>query len=170
MEYKPKVIVFDLDYTLWPFYADAYMTLPLHKKDGIVHDKNNCKFELYPQSFDILRKLHSEGYKIGIASRTSEITGAKKLLELYDLKRYIHQKEIYPGSKKAHFAKLHKHLKVPLHDMLFFDDEWRNIKELREEGVTCVMIKDGINWDYVKRGLEDHNKKISEMQLNGLVS
>jgi len=30
----PKMIVFDLDYTLWPFWVDTHVTPPLKAKDG----------------------------------------------------------------------------------------------------------------------------------------
>lgn len=30
----PKMIVFDLDYTLWPFWIDTHVTPPLKVKDG----------------------------------------------------------------------------------------------------------------------------------------
>jgi len=30
----PKMLVFDLDYTLWPFWVDTHVTPPLKAKDG----------------------------------------------------------------------------------------------------------------------------------------
>jgi len=38
-------------------------------RDGFVYDANNAKFELYPESKDILQHLHSEKYLIAVASR-----------------------------------------------------------------------------------------------------
>lgn len=53
---------------------------------------------------DILKKLVEEGYELGVASRTSEIKGAKQLLNLLDWEKYFKYKEIYPGSKTTHFS------------------------------------------------------------------
>lgn len=54
---------------------------------------------------DVLKKLSEEGYELGVASRTSEIKGAKQLLDLFGWKRYFKYVEIFPGSKVTHFSK-----------------------------------------------------------------
>lgn len=42
----PKMIVFDLDYTLWPFWVDTHVSPPLKSKDGGAKsvDKYVCDF------------------------------------------------------------------------------------------------------------------------------
>ena len=57
----------------------------------------------YKDSPAILKRLHDQGIKIGIASRTSAIAPAKQLIDLFGWKKYINYTQIYPGSKIPHF-------------------------------------------------------------------
>ncbi|EDM14261.1 similar to magnesium-dependent phosphatase-1 (predicted), isoform CRA_c [Rattus norvegicus] len=102
----PKLAVFDLDYTLWPFWVDTHVDPPFHKSsDGTVRDRRGQDIRLYPEVPEILGRLQSLGVPVAAASRTSEIEGANQLLELFDLGKYFIQREIYPGSKVTHFER-----------------------------------------------------------------
>lgn len=52
----PLVMVFDLDYTLWPFWVDTHVTGPLKPtKDGlVVKDRYNDSYGFYPDVAGIL--------------------------------------------------------------------------------------------------------------------
>jgi len=52
----PQVMVFDLDYTLWPFWVDTHVTGPLKPtKDGlVVKDRYNDSYGFYPDVAAIL--------------------------------------------------------------------------------------------------------------------
>ncbi|XP_053639172.1 magnesium-dependent phosphatase 1 isoform X2 [Cherax quadricarinatus] len=103
---KPKLIAFDLDYTLWPFWVDTHVDPPFRKlKDGQVVDARSKRVHYYKEVPNVLEKLHNEGYILAAASRTGEVDGANQLLKLFDWDKYFTYKEIYPGSKVTHFQR-----------------------------------------------------------------
>ncbi|XP_033221553.1 magnesium-dependent phosphatase 1-like isoform X2 [Belonocnema kinseyi] len=157
---KPKIIVFDLDYTLWPFWVDTHVTPPFRKgKGNEVVDAHAHPIRYYKDSPEILKNLVDEGYEIGVASRTSEIKGANQLLNLFGWEKYIKYKEIYPGSKTTHFAKIKRDSGVDYKDMLFFDDESRNIADLTKLGVLSILVKNGVSHAVIKEGLAQFSRK-----------
>jgi magnesium-dependent phosphatase 1 len=59
----PRLIVLDLDYTLWPFYSDIHISTPIRPAAGpnpaSVTDRNGESFSLYPDAPHILHLLSS---------------------------------------------------------------------------------------------------------------
>ncbi|GFG33367.1 hypothetical protein Cfor_04068 [Coptotermes formosanus] len=152
---KPKLIVFDLDYTLWPFWVDTHVTPPFRKdKYGSIVDATGDKVRYYPEVPEVLDSLQKDGYELAVASRTGEISGANQLLELFDWNRYFKYKEIYPGCKVTHFNQFKKQSGVAFKDMLFFDDEHRNIRDLEAHGVTSVLVQRGVTMKVIEQGLK----------------
>uniref|UniRef100_A0A1Y1KMZ2 Magnesium-dependent phosphatase 1 n=1 Tax=Photinus pyralis TaxID=7054 RepID=A0A1Y1KMZ2_PHOPY len=161
-ETRPKFIVFDLDYTLWPFWVDTHVTPPFRKSSsGKIVDARGATISCYKEVPKVLKKLNEDGYTLGVASRTSEIQGANQLIKLFGWSKYFKYKEIYPGSKTAHFARFKKQLEVPYSDMLFFDDESRNIRDLKEVGVTSILVKDGVDAKVVEMGIREYRNEHS---------
>ena len=56
------LVVFDLDYTLWPFWVDTHISPPFHLKkvketgEKILEDGYGFEIKLYPEVFQILEK------------------------------------------------------------------------------------------------------------------
>ncbi|XP_028817112.1 magnesium-dependent phosphatase 1 [Denticeps clupeoides] len=151
---KPKLIVFDLDYTLWPFWVDTHVCPPFRKHEsGEIVDSTGEKVQLYKDTVDVVTSLHGQGFTLGVASRTGEVAGANQLLTLYNLNQFFSHKEIYPGSKVTHFHRLQAASGVKFTEMMFFDDESRNILDVGRLGVHCVLVKSGVTHRLVSEEL-----------------
>ncbi|GLG99224.1 Magnesium-dependent phosphatase 1 [Gryllus bimaculatus] len=151
----PKIIVFDLDRTLWPFQVDKDTTNPFRRTEkNTVEDASGKLVSTFPQVFDILHDLISRGFVLGVASRIEDIMGAYQLLELFNLNSFFTYKEIYPTSKIMHFKELHRKTGFPYETMVFFDDDERNIKAVQRLGVQTFQVsKDGIDKKFVLQSL-----------------
>ncbi|EZA49269.1 hypothetical protein DMN91_004727 [Ooceraea biroi] len=160
MENKPKIIIFDLDYTLWPFWVDTHVDPPFRKgaRNEVV-DAHGYVVRYYTDVPSVLKQLSEEGYELGVASRTSEIKGANQLLELFGWKKYFKYIEIFPAKKVAHFANIQKESQVDYKDMLFFDDEARNIFDISKLGVHAVLVRDGITCSLIENMLKVFSKQ-----------
>lgn len=157
---KPKLIVFDLDYTLWPFWVDTHAEPPFKlDESGNVIDATGDTIKCYSDVPEILESLHKEGYVLGIASRTGEIDGAYQLLAIFDWNKYFNYKQIYPGSKTTHFTMIKNESGFSYDQMLFFDDEHRNIRDLEEVGVVSIYVRDGITKQVIKEGLATYAER-----------
>ncbi|KAG8795776.1 hypothetical protein FRC12_009783 [Ceratobasidium sp. 428] len=173
-ERLPKLVAFDLDYTLWDFWVDTHVSPPFKRNGNNINqvtDRYKTPISFYKDVPAILQHLVDKECHVAACSRTSATDEARQLLTLLLLpapppasagsKRaidFFDTLEIYPGSKIRHFKALHKKTGIPYHEMLFFDDEWRN-KEVESLGVTMQHIRDGMNWKYFEQGLEAWRKR-----------
>lgn len=66
-------------------------------------DSDGQTVKHYLEVPQVLEFLKNEGIPIAAASRTSEISGANQLLDLFGWDKYFNYKEIYPGCKLHHF-------------------------------------------------------------------
>ena len=169
----PKLVVFDLDYTLWPFWIDTHAAPPPYKALGLgTHAIDRAGFEmrLYKDVQDIFSWLQSRNVSIGIASRTEEPDWARNLMSLLTidhsrkrvLRDYVEHEQIFPGCKIAHFREIAKSSGHSFEDMIFFDDEHRNIRDVSGLGVTCVLVEDGMSMGVLQEGLEQWRQNNSK--------
>jgi magnesium-dependent phosphatase 1 len=68
----PKLVVFDLDYTLWPFWVDTHVTPPIKATEGglKVKDRYGEGYGFYSDIAGLFEALKQKGIAIGAASRT----------------------------------------------------------------------------------------------------
>ncbi|XP_013012813.1 magnesium-dependent phosphatase 1 isoform X2 [Cavia porcellus] len=66
----PKFAVFDLDYTLWPFWVDTHVDPPFHRSsDGAIRDSRGQSVRLYLEVPAVLDRLQGLGVPVAAASR-----------------------------------------------------------------------------------------------------
>ena len=163
MEY-PRLIVFDLDFTLWNC-GDRWIDCtawPFKSVDEKVFDSQGSEFNLYADVRDILQELSTQPEcKLALASRTSQPSWAKWLLDEWELTAIFPYQEIYPGSKVQHFEHLREITAIPYEEMLFFDDEDRNIVEVGDLGVTAIVVPNGLSRERLETGLQTWNQNLN---------
>jgi magnesium-dependent phosphatase 1 len=143
-----KLFVFDLDFTLWNAgntWCD-HLKPPFSIHHGKVVDADGSVVRLYSDVRQILEYLDEKQVTLAVASRTFEPSWARRLMELLGIRKYFQHEEIYPSSKVQHFQALQKATGYMFVDMIFFDDEHRNIKDVEQLGVQAIYVRNGLNW------------------------
>lgn len=131
----PALIVFDLDYTLWPFWIDTHCYPPIrpNKDNTGMIDRTGSTFTFYEEVPSILYEAKRRNILLGLASRTCRPDLAQQMLsavnvpvpEHYRRKEnpaggsegptiekpvraidFFQFKEIYPGEKTKHFKSI----------------------------------------------------------------
>ncbi|KAL5383202.1 hypothetical protein PMIN02_009703 [Paraphaeosphaeria minitans] len=167
----PKIVVFDLDYTLWPFWVDTHVTAPLKAQEGglKVKDRYGEGYSFYADVGGILDALKQKGILIGAASRTHAPDLGREMLKLLKIPSattssssraidYFDHLQIYPGNKATHFERIHRDSGIAFEDMLFFDDESRN-KNVEVLGVVMQLIRDGVTINEIDAGVRSWRKR-----------
>jgi len=158
----PKLIVFDLDNTLWTpeLYQIRQSNVPKAGKD----------IRLFDDATRILQFLRSNGDGLrltsAIASRTSKGHWAQQLLDDFSIpheeddvdempiRSLFEHVVIETGSKKKHLARLREMAGVTYGEMLFVDDDVHmNLNECSQLGVCCLHTPNGITCEHFVKGL-----------------
>jgi magnesium-dependent phosphatase 1 len=178
----PKLMAFDLDYTLWPFWVDTHVTGPLKATEGglKVKDRYGEGYGFYADVGGVLESVRTSCHirrsrttntcqckakdiLIAAASRTSAPDLGREMLKLLKIPNasgssgraidYFDHLQIYPGSKTTHFTRIHRDSGIAYDEMLFFDDESRN-KNVETLGVTMWLVKDGVTRSEIDDGVK----------------
>ena len=157
---KEALIVFDLDYTLWDCggtWCDC-MTPPFRQSESGPIDSYERIVTLYDGVIDALDWCDDNGVTMALASRTGEPDWARQLISMLGISDRFKYKEIFPSTKVVHFKNLQRDSGVEFKDMLFFDDEMRNIREVGEMGVTSIFVENGLSYSLFEEGLAKWQK------------
>lgn len=142
----PKLVVFDLDFTLWDsggVWCDCLQP-PFKVAGGRVVDATGAHIKIYSDTLEIVQSLPAKGCQLALASRTGRPEWARELLDLLQLTETFPFQAIYPSNKQEHFRQLHEESGIPYEEMLFFDDELRNIQSVGKLGVLCFHVTQGV--------------------------
>ncbi|KAI0177605.1 magnesium-dependent phosphatase [Pestalotiopsis sp. NC0098] len=80
----PRLVVFDLDYTLWPFWVDTHVYAPLkaNADRSACTDKVGETFAFYRDVPAVLHGLGAAGVRLAVASRTHAPDLGREMLKL----------------------------------------------------------------------------------------
>ncbi|KAI0708717.1 magnesium-dependent phosphatase-1 [Cerioporus squamosus] len=160
----PKLVAFDLDYTLWDLWIDTHNPPNRLRMPHCNSHSHTTRIKFYRDVPEILHRLREGG-------RTHAPDLARQALGLLLVPppaghkneaptpavKFFDQLEIYPGSKIKHFKELHKKTGIPYSEMLFFDDEHRN-KEVESLGVTFCLSR-GVSDREFEHGLAEWRRR-----------
>ncbi len=145
---SPQLVVFDLDFTLWDcggLWVDCAAHPFRKNSQGQVIDSAGRVLKLYEDVKSILDWVDDRNLPMGLASRTEQPAWACNLLDLFAIRERFQFAEIYPGSKTTHFERLREDSGFDFTEMIFFDDESRNIAEVGALGVRSVQVCRGMS-------------------------
>ncbi|MFB6317680.1 magnesium-dependent phosphatase-1 [Saccharicrinis sp. FJH54] len=149
---KKSVFVFDLDFTIWDAggtWCDC-TTPPYRNVNAHILDYHGAEIRLYKDVRTILDRLKTSGKIIAAASRTNAPEIARELLERFRIRPYFDIEEIYPSSKDKHLSEIMHQSKMNSEDLVFFDDELRNIRDVSKLGIKSIHIPNGITAAHIE--------------------
>ena len=152
MHKVPKLIAFDLDGTVWsPDMYELWSSggAPFKKiSSKKLVDRGGTTVKLIGVIGEILHELHTDDRwdttKVAWVSCTDEPSWADECLNKFDttggtpLIETAHSSQIFKSNKQVHFKKLQVEFGFDFSEMLFFDNEYRNIETVSKLGVKCM--------------------------------
>lgn len=158
---RPALIVFDLDHTLWPFTLEHDTCPPFRIEKDVIFDSRSRVIRTYPDVPAILKYLNEQKYRMAAASRTCMRPAAEELIYLLGWTDYLEQRELYRTPKTVHFKRLHEETKIAFKDMMFFDNDPKNIDAVSSLGVTCILVdeREGLTWEDLDTGFKAFAEK-----------
>ncbi|XP_064393113.1 magnesium-dependent phosphatase 1-like [Halichondria panicea] len=165
MKVLPKMVVLNLDYTVWELHVDMTIQPFRSDKKGGAVDWHGHKLALFPDVRTIMTALQEKGIKLAAASSTTDPQTSRQLMAVLKIDKFFSHFQIFPTKKFKHFKNIQSASGVEYKDMLFFDNMEDNISDITTLGVTCFYIEDqagGLTMDRFKTGLEQFSHKHSQ--------
>ena len=144
----PKLIIFDLDNTVWT--PELYQ-LRQHQRTNrtpVAHRD----VQLLPGAQAALGRKRTGDLRnvaFAVASRTKSVEWAHDLLNQFGIRDMFDHIEIFPGNKRQHFSNIADASGIAFQDMLFFDDardgKYGNCVPVAEMGVLSVHCPKGLH-------------------------
>ena len=156
---KPKVVVFDLDGCLWDpemFMLSWRGGAPFTPDGDAMLAQSGERVVLLGAAREVLREIRTtddwSATKVAISSRTDEPAWAAELLDKFRVDDMVlgscfDAREITKESKSSHFRRLKERWACDYEDMLFFDNEYGNCREISSLGVTVAFSPEGVTGD-----------------------
>jgi magnesium-dependent phosphatase 1 len=150
---------------------------PSEHDDNILLTRKGEKVYLLGNVRDVMTELYTDkqwvGVQVGISSRTDQPSWARELLQKFKVEDPTNTNtgggttttfvlsdvfqgpiEIASDSKVKHFRRISAATKVPLEDMLFFDNEFGNCQAVSDLGVTVAYCPGGVTNEIWKAAVE----------------
>lgn len=164
---------------------------PNYATDGTIYTHGGEPVRLLCQLRDVLRELHVDRETwdhalVGISSRTDQPDWARELLQKFTIT--IHKEdegkpdadsfalqdvvkgpiEIAKDSKVEHFKRIAAQTGVAMPDILFFDNERCNCRDIAELGVVVVYSPDGVTselWEHALQAFPNASGQILGLDM-----
>lgn len=170
--HRPRLVVFDLDGTLWnpamyQLWGGGGAPFRRAPSGHAVIDCSGTRVRLLGNSAAVLAELKRSDVMVGLASSTDEPEWADECMRKiridgqFAMKDCIDLEQIHKGPKRTHFEALHRVSHIGYEDMIFFDNENRNIESVRPLGVLCCHCPDGMTGELWDRALKEFGMRSS---------
>lgn len=158
----PKLVVFDLDETVWPNHCDRDTKSPYTVDSENILDRYGRIANCFPIIPLIISTLVNRDILVAFATRNparDEIiarlkslvfdtkNGERNLWSILPNENYLQAYSSHGGTAKTkHFNALTKVTGVPFNEMLFFDDDSYNVTYSEFLGVTGMLVPKNIGF------------------------
>ncbi|XP_075228474.1 magnesium-dependent phosphatase 1-like isoform X2 [Lycorma delicatula] len=137
--FPPRIIIFDLDCLVWPFWTGCTeLKKPIKlTPDGQLIDADGIRLKPYKAVPGILRSLKKSNFEMAVVGRTGE-----EVLDKYNWREFFRYIILEPGPKVNHIAKLVNLTGCKSSDLLFFSrtrEELEAVKNSDLETYVCCL-------------------------------